>query len=120
MKVRHGFAAIPTVIDHQPVAAFLQTNFPGYFGGFEEQMAEQRLILAARFGDARDGLLWHDENVSRRLRRDIPKGQHEIIFVNDLRRDLARDDLFKQSHGRHQTISAQLEPDFSAPRQQRR
>lgn len=83
-------------------------------------MAKQRLIASACLRDARNGLLRHDEDMSRRLWRDVAEGQHKIVFVNNLRRDFARDDLFKQSHGRHQTINAQLEPDFSAPRQPRR
>src|ERR1700753_19867 len=36
-----------------------------------------------------------------RLRTDIPKREHGVIFVNNLRRDFTRDDFFKESlaHG---------------------
>lgn len=120
MEVGHGLSAVSAVVDYQPIAAFLQSHFFGDFSSFEQEMPEQLLVATCRFRNARNGLLWHDEDVSRSLGRNVAKGQDKVVLVHNLRRDLARDDLFKQGHGTHQIINAQFTPGFSAPRQWRR
>ena len=50
-----------------------------------EQMAEQRVVLAGRGGEARDRLARDDEDVGRRLRGDVAKGQREVVLVDQHR-----------------------------------
>ena len=98
VKMGHGFATIPTVVDHQPVAPFFQPDFLGDLRRFEQQMAEQSLVAAFGFRDAGDRPLRHQQHMFGRLRSNVTKGQHQVIFVNNLRRDLPFDDFFKKSH----------------------
>jgi hypothetical protein len=98
VQMRDGFSAIASIIDDQPVAAFLESFLRGDFSRLEQQMAQHRMIVWSGFGDSRDGLLGDNQNVRGCLRADIAEGQHEVVFVNDLRGNLSRDDLFKESH----------------------
>jgi hypothetical protein len=54
VQVRHGFAAVRAVVDDEPVAAFFNPSFR-HFGGFEQQMAEQFVVVRRGLGDARNG-----------------------------------------------------------------
>ena len=58
VQVRHALPAILAVVDDQPVAAFVQPQLAGNFGGFEQKMTEQRLVFGLGLGQARDGLFW--------------------------------------------------------------
>jgi hypothetical protein len=97
MQVRHGFTAVVTIVNHEPVAGFFQAQFFRHFGGFKQQVAEQVLVVGLGFGDARDQFFGDNQNVRRRLRADVAEGEDGIVFVNDVRRDFARDDFFKKS-----------------------
>lgn len=96
VEVRDGFAAVRTVVDDQTVTRSIKPLLGGNLRRFEEQVAEQRLILRLRLGDAGDGLAWNDEDVDGRLRSDVAKREHLIVFIDDLRRDFARGNFFKQ------------------------
>ena len=96
MQVRHGLAGIRAVVEHEAKTILLEAKLLRDRGGFEHQMAEHLVILRRRFGDARDGFLRNQQNVRRRLWVDVAKGDDEVVFINDLRRDFARDDFFKQ------------------------
>ena len=96
MQVRHRFATVRAVVDDEPVAGFFPAEFGSAFGGFEQEMAEQFLIVRLRFGDARNRLLWKNQNVRRGLRIDVVNGEDEVVFKNDLRRNFAGGDFFKQ------------------------
>ena len=97
MQVRHGFAGVGTVVEDETVAAFFQAEFLRDFGGFEQQMAEGLMIFGAGFGEARTWFLGNDQNVRRRLRLDVAEGDDQVVFEDDVRRDFAGDDFFKQS-----------------------
>ena len=102
MKVGHGFAAIRTVVDDQPVAAFFQTSFVGDFRRFEQEVAQQFVIFRTGLGNAGNHLLGEKQNMHRGLRVDVADGQHKIVFKNDLRRNFPRDDFSKKgfAHGK--------------------
>ena len=95
MKVGHRLSAIAAIVDHQPIAVLLQAQLRGDFGGLQQKMPEQRLVSRASLRDAGNGLFRHDERVNRRLRIDVAERQHDVVLVNNLRRNLARDDFFK-------------------------
>ena len=63
MKVGHGFAAIRTVVDDQPVAAFFQTNLVRNFSNFEQKVAKQFVIFRPSLGNAGNHLLGEKQNV---------------------------------------------------------
>lgn len=96
MEVRHRFARIRAVIDHQSITAFVQTERFGYFCRFQQQVAEDLVIIGFRFGNSWNDVFRNDQDMNRRSRLDIPKREDEIVFVDDLRRDLPGRNLFEQ------------------------
>ena len=128
MEMRHRFASIATVVDHDAISVFLQSSLISNQGRFEQQMTQQGMVLGLGFRKAGDGFLRDNQEVRRRLRSDIAKCQHQIVFIKNLRRDLPGNNFLEKSHsdvrnGRrmaHDTTKAQPEPDFVAMRQVRR
>src|ERR1043166_1279249 len=98
MQMRHGLASVATIVDHQSVASLFEPHLVGPLRGFQQEMAEQRLVVGFGLRDPRDGLLRYQQHVRWRLWGDVTKSQNQIIFVDDLCRDLASDDFFKESH----------------------
>ena len=101
MQMRHGLATVSTVIEDETIAGLFESQLVSDLSGFEQQMAECLMIGCRRFSDARDGFLGDDENVRGRFGCDVFERDHEIVFINDLSRNFARDDFFKQglAHG---------------------
>ena len=110
MQVRHGFAAVFAVVDDEPIA-ILQIKLLRDFGGLEQKMAEQFLVVRRRLGDAWNRLLRNNQNVRRRCGIDVAKGQHKIIFKDNLRRDFARNDFFKKGFAHAETLDTNC-PNF--------
>ena len=101
MQVRHGFATVCPVVEDETIAGLFEAQFLRDFSSLEQQMTERLMIGGRGLGDARDGFLRNDQDVSRCFGRDVVERDHEVVFINDLRRDFARDDFFKQgfAHG---------------------
>lgn len=95
VQMGDGFPAIRPVVDHQPVAVRFQTQFRRHFSSFQEQMPEQAMVLRGGFGDARDGLSRDKQDVCRGLGFDVAKSDDQVVFVNDVGRNLASDDFFE-------------------------
>ena len=97
MQMRHRFASIRAVVEHQPVAALLEPEFLRHIGGLEQQVPQHLMIRRRSFSNARDGLFRNQQNVGRGLRSDVMESENKIIFIDNLRRDLSRNDLFEKS-----------------------
>src|SRR5579862_10064759 len=94
VQVRHGLPRLFAAIDDQPVAV-RELELGGQLDGDQVQVAEQ---LAVGLGDAvvrGNHFLGDDQDVDGRLRIDVVEGEAHIVFVGDLRVDLAIDDLEK-------------------------
>ena len=96
VQVRHALAAVLAVVDDQPVAAFVQSQFGRHFGGLEQQVAEQLVVFRLGLGQARDGFFGNHQNVLGRLGIDVAQREHQVVFINDGRGNFPRDDFFKQ------------------------
>jgi hypothetical protein len=78
-------------------------------------MAQNAVVIRLGVGDSRNGLLWDDQHVDRGGGLDIADSQDQIVFVDDLRGNLARGNFLEQSftHSkgsiRYQTTSEQSE-----------
>lgn len=96
MQMRHGFAGVRAVVEDEPKTILREAQFLRDFARLEHQVAENLVILRRRFGDAGNGFLRDQQNVRRGLRVDVAKRDDEVVFINNLRRDFARDDFFKQ------------------------
>lgn len=97
MQMRDGLAGVGTVVDDEPVTAALQAEPFGHSGGLKEQVAEDLMILRAGFGQTRDGFLGNDQHMRRCLRSNIAEGDDLVVFEDNVGRNFAGDDFFKQS-----------------------
>ena len=97
MQVRHAFSAVAAVVDHKAVAGFGDAEFLGERCGGEQEVTERGLVGGAGFADAGDKFLRDDEHMHRRLWVDIVDGDAEVVLVRELGRNLAVDDLLKES-----------------------
>jgi hypothetical protein len=98
VEMRNSFSAMGSVIDHEAVSAFGDVFPSRYLCRRQKKSAEQGLICLFGSTDPRNGRLWNAQNMHWRLRRDIPKGQTELVFKNDVGRNLAGDDFFEKGH----------------------
>jgi hypothetical protein len=98
MEMRDGFAAVRTVVDDQTKAGFLHSHQCSHLGCLQEQMPQQYRIRRCCLADAGDGLLRDEQHVHRRLGINVVKRQHEVVFVNNLCRNLAGDDFLEKGH----------------------
>lgn len=98
MQMGHGLASVAPVVNHNTESRLGNPLRPCNLGSGEQEVAKSRLITWIRSRQSRNRLLWHDENVDRRLRRNIAKSETEIVFVDDIRRDLAGADFLEKRH----------------------
>lgn len=99
MQVGYGFARVFAVVENEPVSGFGDALAACDFGGDQENVAENRLILRGGETYAWDRLAWDDENVDRGLGRDVSKGETVIILEDDIGGDFAVPDFLKECHG---------------------
>ena len=96
--MRNGLTAMGSVIDHKTVSAFGDVFPSRDFRRSNKKSPEQGLISLLRGTDPRNGRFRNTQNMHGCLWRDIPKGQTELIFKNDVGRDLAGNDFFEKVH----------------------
>ena len=96
MQMRHGFAGVRAVVEHEPIAAFLQPGLFGDFCSFKQEMAEDLMIFRPGFAKPRNRLFGNDENMLRRLGFDILKSDYLIVFVHDHSGNFAGNDFLEQ------------------------
>lgn len=99
MQMRDGFTGVRAIVDDEPIAAVFQAQFRGDLPSLEHQIAQDFFILWTRVGNAGDMFLWDNEHMRGRVRLDVAKGQHEVVFIDNVRGNLAGDDFFEQGHG---------------------
>jgi hypothetical protein len=97
MQVGDGFTGVWAGVDDQPIASFLEPSLQSNLSGFQQEVAQQRLVRRPGFGQAGDRLLGDDQDVHGGLRADIVKGEDLVIFINDPGRNLAVDDPLKNA-----------------------
>ena len=98
VEMRNRLTAMGSVIDHKTVSAFGDV-FPSCdFRRSNKKPPEQNLIGLLGGTDSRNGRFRNAQNMYGCLRRDIPKGQTELVFKNDVGRDFSGDDFFEKGH----------------------
>ena len=96
--MRNAFARIRSAVDDDAVTALREIEFFRHHSRSEQQFPEQRLIGIRRLSQPPNAVLRNDEHVHRRLRIDIMKGEHVVVFVNDFRRNFAANDFLENGH----------------------
>lgn len=97
--MRNAFAGIGAAVDHDAVTALFDSEFLCEFTGHEQKFSENLLVGFGGRGETRDDFLRNDQDVDRRLRIYVFKGDGVVVFPNNLGRDFARDDFLKDRHG---------------------
>src|SRR5690606_16720138 len=97
VDVEDRLPCVLTAVHYHPVAALGKAHFFRQLGGHPVQVAHQLAVVFCNVIDGCDGLLRDDQQVNRRLRVDVAERQAEIVFVDDVCRDLAVDDLGENS-----------------------
>src|SRR4029077_2333305 len=100
VQMKNRLARAGAVVEHSAIPRE-QEEFLGQLARRHLQLAEQRLV--ARLGVVQRGemFLRAKENVRRRLRVDVFKGEHVVILIDELRGNLFRRDFAKQAVGVH-------------------
>jgi hypothetical protein len=98
MQMGHRLAAISSIVNHEPVAGLVQSQLGCDAGRGEEKVAEQCLVSALSLTNSSEVFFGNDQDMNRRLGGDIMKGEDLLVFIGDLGRNLARNDLLKNGH----------------------
>ena len=97
VQMRDGFTGVGAIVDDEAIAGVRDAKRFGDFASLEQQMAEHFVVFGLGVGDARNGLAWANQDVSRRASLDVAKGKNEIVFIDDLGRDFASGDFLEES-----------------------
>ena len=99
MQVRHGFAAVGAVVDHNAEAG-AEVQFFCQGLRRQQEMTEQSLVTGDGLIEARDKSLREDQHVHWRLRLDVVDGETQVILMDDLGGDLTVGDFLENGlHG---------------------
>jgi hypothetical protein len=93
VQMRHGFAAIRTIINDKPKARVVKALLLGDRLRNINQMTQKRFVGDCGGGDARDFLFWNDQNMDRGLGMRIVESQAMVVFEGNPGRDFTGDDL---------------------------
>lgn len=96
MKVKNGLSSPCSVVDAEAIASLLEVKFPRNIPSCEHKTPENLNILISGLRHIDNRLSRHDEKVCGGLRVDVLESDAELIAVHHLRRNLPRDDFFKQ------------------------
>ena len=96
MEVGDGFASMSSVVDDDAEAIFGIAFLSRDLSRLEHEVPEEGLVSRLRKSDAGDGFFGDEKKVDRSLGGDITKAERQVIFIDDVGRDFAGDDFFKE------------------------
>ena len=92
MNMKYGLPGAGAVIDDHPVSLRVQPLVLSDLFCGQEEVADKVSVGFGHAVNIGNMFFGNDERVDRRLRVNVLEGGHEIVFVNDLGRDLFSDD----------------------------
>src|ERR1044072_1904772 len=98
MQMRHAFARIRSAVDDDTVTSLVDAHLFREITGDEQKFSKESAIRFARSSQTWDDFFRHDQNMHRRLRIHILKGNRVFVLPNDLGRNFGRDNFFENSH----------------------
>ena len=81
MQVRHGLPGIGAAVAHHPVAASQALSL-GDLGNHRENMGHHSAVFRRNGIAAIQVRLGNHQDVGGRLGVDIPKGKHQLVFID--------------------------------------
>ena len=100
VKMEDGLTAVLAGVDNRSVA-FCQAEFRCNLGNHVQQVAAELSVLCCQLIKRNDWFPWNQQNMHRSLWTDIMESQAEIVFVDDVGRDLTINDLLEDGHEQH-------------------
>lgn len=103
MDMKDFLAGVRIAVGHQAIATSGHSQFPGDLRAHGHQVAEQSLVIGPGGIEGGDVLFGDQEHVDGGGRVDVPEGEAQGVFVDDVRRDLPVPDLAEKAvgHGAH-------------------
>ena len=98
VQVKHGLSRPGTVIDVEPIGIGNPLIHRDPVRR-QQQVAQQQAIVLSGIRQHGDRLFGDDEDMDRGLGIDVPEGQTQVIFINDIGGDFAFDYLAEQGVG---------------------
>ncbi len=103
MQMSDGLTAVVAGISDEPETV-VEILLPCHVGGSVQELAEQLGMIAGCVGERRDVLPGDNEQMNRRLRVHVGKGDYLIVFIdkfngNGARGDFAEDAVWIGSGG---------------------
>jgi len=94
----HGFSPVGAIVNNDSEAIFGVAFLAGDLADFQEEMAQEFLVVGRGFGDANDWFFGNEKKVDRGLGRNVAEAEAEIVFVDDVGGNFTGDDFFEQGH----------------------
>lgn len=88
-------AAVAVTVDDQAIAVVGKTFITRNFRRDGHHATQRQLVLRGDVVDGRNQDIGDNQNMGRRLRRNIAKGGNKLILINNIRRDLPANDFAK-------------------------
>ncbi|MEK0446435.1 MAG: hypothetical protein RLZZ399_1756 [Verrucomicrobiota bacterium] len=101
VQVRDGFAAVRPVVDHHSISRLENSQLLRHDLRSEQETAQKFSVPSNSRSDSRDQPLRDYQHMHRRLGRNVVKSDPFVRFGHHTRRDLTRNDFFKNAHPRH-------------------
>jgi DNA polymerase III subunit delta len=90
-------SAVAVAVDDEAVAFFRDALALRKVTRHGKEVADQRLVLIGDIIGGRDALVGNDQNVRGRARSDVAKSRNELVAIDDVGGQLARDDALEKS-----------------------
>src|SRR5690606_24534015 len=106
VQVKDRLPPVGTGVGHQPVAPLVEAEVGRDLGREGQQLAEYRLTVGALGVPGRREVAGRDdEDVGRGLGREVVEGHRVGAAPDDLRGNLARDDLAEDAVNGHESLA---------------
>lgn len=85
------------VVDHHPVSLGIKASVGSKFLRDQEEVSDNVLVCFGHAVDVGNMSFGYDKGVDRRLRIDVLEGDYFCVFMDDLRKDLFRDNFTEKA-----------------------
>jgi hypothetical protein len=98
MEVEYRLSRAFPIVDYHPVSALLKPFDSRDFRGFYKKVPQDGVVFSIGLGQCREILFGDNQDMNRRYRVDIPESQAEIVFINNISRNVPVNYFRKDCH----------------------